>query len=82
MTIIPGVIPEDNLPIIVVDKGRCIVARYRRLMPYEYGIERAANWRELQDDARAAVAAQVGAITEDGHFPCPPELAARAVWPE
>ena len=81
MTIIPGVIPEDNLPIIVVDKGHCIVARYRQVAAYKYEVERAANWPALENDACAAVEAQVGAITEDGHFPCPPELAARAVWP-
>jgi len=79
---VSSVIPQDKLVFIVVRNQRCIVARFRATARHEvYAIEEAANWRELEDNARQAVEAQVGAITHDEHYPCPAELAARAVWP-
>ncbi len=75
-------IPTDKKVIIMVRGQRCIVARFRATAFHEvYEIEEAANWHELEDAARRAVEAQVGAITHDEHYPCPAELAMQAVWP-
>jgi len=79
---VASVIPQDKLVFIAVRNRRCIVARFRATATHEvYAIEEAANWRELEDDARRAVEAQIGAITHDEHYPCPEGLAYRAVWP-
>ncbi len=75
-------IPSDNLPVILVQAARCIVARYRQTAPYEYALQRAANWTALENDARAVVQDMVGAITESDVYPCPAALAERAVWPD
>ena len=42
----------------------------------------ALNADELAASAQQSVEAQGGALTASGIYPCPPELAARAVWPE
>jgi hypothetical protein len=73
-------VPKDKLVIIVVHRGRCIVARYRQTAPYTFEVERARNWQALEPDARAAAQAQVGALTAHEHLPCPQELAQRARW--
>jgi hypothetical protein len=78
---IPAVLPEHNRIFILVEGRRCIVARYQQTATYEYAVEYASNWPDLEAEAKQAVEDQVGAITEDGHFPCPEALAARAVWP-
>jgi hypothetical protein len=36
-------VPKDKLVIIVVHRGRCIVARYRQTAPYTFEVERARN---------------------------------------
>lgn len=74
------VIPADNLEVIQVAGGRCIVARYRQIAPYEYTLEYATNWPALEADARQVVQDFIGAITGSDVFPCPDDLAARAVW--
>ncbi len=80
---VSSVIPQDKRVFIAVRNHRCIVARFRATARHEvYAIEEAANWRELEDDARRAVETQVGAITHDEHYPCPERLAMRAAWPE
>ena len=79
---IPIPIPQDKHAIILVQLGRCIVSRYRYVGPYTYSLEEAVNWRELEDDTRAAVEDAQGAITECGHFVCKDELSARAIWPD
>ena len=44
---------------------------------------RAENWRALKPAAQAAFIAHTGAAaTHDMEIPCPPDLAARAIWPE
>lgn len=79
---IPSVIPHDNLVVIEVHSERCYVARFKQTDRFTYTLQHAANWQELEGDARRAVEDQVGAITADEILPCPDELAARAVWPE
>ncbi len=76
------ILPLPGQVFIHVRLGRCAVARLIQVAPYEYHIQRAANWEDLESDACAAVEAQVGAIVEDGMCHCPSDLAARAVWPE
>jgi hypothetical protein len=75
-------VPQDKLVIIVVHRGRCIVARYRQTAPYTFEVERARNWQALEPDARAAAQAQLGALTTHEHLPCPKDLANRAEWTE
>ncbi len=75
------VLPQDNHPLIHIEKGRAIVARYVQTAPYTYTTQPASNWDALESEALAAVQDQVGA-PEDGHYPCPPELATRAEWAE
>ncbi len=59
---------------------RAAVARYVRLDAGTMTMERAANWQALEGDAEKAVDAAGGWITQSGHYPCPEQLAARAVW--
>jgi hypothetical protein len=48
-----------------------------------YGYAEAENWRDLEADAFRAVAAQPWSpYGRYGEYPCPPELAARAVPPD
>jgi len=78
---IPTVIPEHNLPFIDLRVGRAVVSRY--LKPSErfvYTSQPALNWEALEADAIRQIGDMVGS-PEDGHYPCPPELAARAEWP-
>ena len=76
---IPGIIPAHNRTIILVRGGRCIVARYRQVAPYQFDVEPAINWQDLEHDARQAVEDLAG-FPADDHYPCPDELAARAEW--
>lgn len=80
MTIIP-IVPLHNLPIISVENGRVLVARYRDAGHHTFQVQIAANWEALEGDAKLAVEAMVGAIIGSEHYPCPEALAARAVWP-
>jgi hypothetical protein len=74
---------QSNLPmkvgriIISVRDMRALVCRYTG-SPAQIGMQEAANWQELQEEALAAVAAQGGAMNISGHYVCPEELAARA----
>jgi hypothetical protein len=77
---IPSRIPSDKLPIIVVRQGRCRVARYLDTGHYEFQVQVAANWQALEAAARAELEAQVGAISEDGHYPCSQPLADQAIF--
>jgi hypothetical protein len=76
------ILPLPGQVFIHVRLGRCAVARLVQVAPYEYEVQRAANWEALEPDACAAVEAQVGAIVEDGMVRCPDDLAAKATWPE
>lgn len=62
---VPPVVPSHNLIVILVESGRCIVARFVETAPYTFEIERASNWTALEPAAREAVTAMVGAITGD-----------------
>lgn len=74
--------PEDKRVFIDVRARRCIVSRFTQTARFEFGVQPAANWPDLEDEARRAVEDQIGAITEDDHFPCPPDLAAQAIFPD
>jgi hypothetical protein len=76
----PPVIPQDGRVIIAVRRRRAQVARYRQIGAYWYEVEIAQNWQALEAAAVAVVEGQIGAIVEDEDYPCPPELAAQAVW--
>ena len=75
------VIPEDKTPIIAVESGRFIVARYVEVQPFRFEVQRAENWEALEPLAVALVESEVGATAAD-HYPCPDDLVALAVWPE
>jgi hypothetical protein len=75
------ILPLPGQVFIHVRLGRCAVARLVQVAPYEYVIQRATNWHDLEREARAAVEEQVGAIVEDGMVRCPDDLAAKATWP-
>lgn len=69
-------------PFIDVRARRCIVSRFTQAARFEFSVQPAANWPDLEDEARRAVEDQIGAITEDDHFPCPPDLADQAIFPD
>jgi len=75
------VVPSGNLPIIVTTGTRVQVARYIEVGTHAFEVQLADNWEALEEDARRVVEDQIGAITIDDHFPCPDDLAGRAVWP-
>jgi len=76
------VIPAHNRPIISVEKSVFfIVSRFIERTPYQFEVQRAANWEALEDQARQVVENLVGAPTSD-YYPCPDDLAEQAVWPE
>lgn len=77
-----GVVPADKRVFIRASQRGCIVARYIQTASFEFEVQYAANWLDLQPQARRAVEQIAGAITEFGRYPCPPELAALAVWPD
>ena len=55
------VTPHDKAVFIAVELGRCIVSRYVRRAPYTFAVQRAANWEDLEKQARRAVEDLVGA---------------------
>jgi hypothetical protein len=73
-------IPSDKKPVIVVRQGRCLVARYLDAGHYRFEVQIAANWQTLEPAARAELEEQIGAITENGHYPCSEPLADRAIF--
>jgi hypothetical protein len=75
------VIPEDKKIIINVENNRYIVSRFVQTRPYAFVVQSAANWEDLETEARQAVEDLVGAPIAD-YYPCPDGLAEQAVWPE
>jgi hypothetical protein len=73
-------IPCDRLVIIALRQRRARLARYRQIDSYQYEVEDAANWQALEALALAAVETHIGALVENADYPCPPDLAARALW--
>ena len=45
-----------------------------------YDLEPAANWEDLEDEAAQAVLQAGGGVNLSGLYPCPPDLAERALW--
>ena len=41
---------------------------------------KANNWRDLQQEAQAAVIAEYGTLDNVDGIICPPEIAGRAIW--
>lgn len=78
---LPPVIPADKLPVIVVDpQGRVKVARYRQTSFSVFALEPAANWPDLEADARHIAEQTIGAPLPSDVFACPDDLAALAAW--
>ena len=75
------VIPSDKKVIISVEMSGYIVARYIQTAPYTFVVQHAENWQDLEAQARQAVLELMGAPANDV-YPCPPDLAEQAVWPE
>jgi hypothetical protein len=74
-------IPRDRGVFILVRSGRAIVSRYRQSSARgAYDVQHARNWQALEREALDAVEAAGGAWWADDHYPCPPALAARAVF--
>lgn len=71
--------PRDGLVIISVWNGEAKVARWRS-RGERFFLEPAKNAEELAAQAEVAVYAQGGALNWSGHYDCPEELAAKAVW--
>ena len=72
-------VPQDRGVFILVEGLRVKVSRYRQIGAHNtYDVEHALNWAALEPDALLAVEAVGGAYWIDDHYPCPPELAARA----
>jgi hypothetical protein len=71
-------------PDIVISSSDChaVVSRYRHLPDGSIMCERACNAEELEADAIAVIAAQRTPFMLGSHAPCPPEVAAQAVWPD
>jgi hypothetical protein len=80
---LPVVLPENKLVFIEVFHCQVMVSRYIHIEGDElftYEVERAANWRDLEANATAAVRAMGGSLKQNNHYPCPTALAALAVW--
>ncbi len=71
-------------PAIVITLSEChaVVSRYRPLPNGSLSCECACNAAELEADAIAAIAALGTPFALGTPYPCPPEIAARAVWPD
>ncbi len=66
---------------IDVRHGRPYVSRHMDEGDGSFSWESAMNEADIEQEAIAAVEAQGGSLMQDGHYQCPPELAAKAVWP-
>ncbi len=77
---IPPVIPENGLIVIASRHSRVFICQFIEVQPFVFEMEDALNWRELEESARRFIESQIGAITEDDIFHCPPSLADRAEW--
>lgn len=67
---------------IQVRHGRAFVSRHIEESDGSYYWQSATNEVEIEHEAIEAVKAQGGLLTNDGHYACPPELAAKAQWPQ
>lgn len=65
---------------IAVRHGRAFVSRHIEDNDGSFTWQSAVNETEIEHEAIAAVKAQGGDLTKDGHYDCPPELAAKAIW--
>lgn len=65
--------------IINVSNQRATVAQYVGVCG-GVKMEPAQNWQELEPEALAAVEATQASVAMSGYYPCPPELAQRAVF--
>ncbi len=74
----------SQAPAIVISISDCqaVVTRYRPRPDGSITCESACNTAELEADAIAVITANRAPFTVGTHVPCPPELAARAVWPD
>ncbi len=75
-------LPEQHEPLIREWEGHAAVSRYVWSPLDELIIEQASNWKDLEVEALAAVTDQAGTLQRGGTYRCPPDLAARALWPE
>jgi hypothetical protein len=78
----PRMPSQDPDIVISISDCHAVVSRYRSLPNGAISWECACNAEELEADAIAAIAAQRTPFTLGAPYPCPPEVAARAVWPE
>ncbi len=69
-------------PAVVISASDChaVVCRYRPLPGGALVCECAANAEALEAEAVAALATHDQPFSLGVHYPCPPELAARAEW--
>lgn len=70
----------EGLVISVAD-GRATVGRWQPDPTGGATFQAARNWRELEAAAAGAVEDAGGAQNLSGLYPCPADLAARAIWP-
>ena len=73
-------LPQDGSTIISISDCHAIVCRYRQLPDGSVVCECAANAEDLEAEAIVAVVAQGRPFLIGAHYPCPPDLAARAQW--
>jgi len=77
------VIPADGVVFIHATAAACKVSRFEEMTPDGpyFDIRTAANWEELEPEARAEAERQIGALTASVEWlACPADLAARATW--
>jgi hypothetical protein len=67
-------------PVISVANGRAILGRWQPDQAGGATLQPARNWQELEPNAAAAVEDAGGAQNLSGLYPCPAELAGRAIW--
>jgi len=68
-------------PVISVADGRATVGRWQPDPTGGASFQAARNWHELEARAAEAVEDAGGAQNLSGLYPCPADLAARAIWP-
>ena len=73
--------PDPDIVISIFD-CHAVVSRYRPLPNGSLSCECACNAAGLEADAIATMAAQGTPFTLGAPYPCPPEIAARAVSPD
>lgn len=67
---------------VIVDVWNCraAVARYVAVVGGGISSQLADNWEDLEPTAVDAIEDFGGAVNVSGHYPCPADLAALAVW--